>query len=154
VRAAIGAIVGGELDGDQMTHDLRPGVVAALGGSRRWTLGDGQWFVTGSATLSVAVSSTRVDGASSDVRFVAADLNIGAIAGRTFAARWSPYLLARAFGGPVFWSIADEDVTGTDTSHVQIGGGLSVTLPYRFGVSLDVSVLGEQSASLGVSRQL
>ena len=155
VRVALGAILDGELDGDGMpvTHDLGPGLVAAVGGSRRWTPGGGAWFVTGSASLSVAVSSSRAPGSDS-TRFVATDLRVGAIGGRTFATRWSPYLLARAFGGPVLWSIAGEDVTGTDTTHVQLGAGLSVALPWSLTAMIDVSALGEQAVSLGISKQL
>lgn len=155
VRLAVGAILDGHLDGDEapVIHDLGPGVVAAAGGSRRWTPGGGAWFVTASASLSVATASTRAPGMD-PARFLATDARVGAIGGRTFAERWSPYLLARAFGGPVLWSIAGDDVTGTDTTHVQIGAGLSAALPWRLTAVIDVSALGEQAVSLGISKQL
>jgi hypothetical protein len=154
IRGALGIVLDGELDGADGAHDMRTGLAAALGVSRRWTLGDGQWFITGSATLSAATASTEREDDDSATPYTAADLNIGAIAGRTFRTRWSPYLLARAFGGPVWWTIGDEDVTGTDTRHFQLGAGLSVVLPWKLSAVVDVSALGEQSASFGISRQL
>lgn len=156
IRAAIGALLDGalEADGASGTHDLAPGVVGALGVARQWKLGDGYWFITGSAGLSVAAASTRAVGATEDPRFVAGDVRIGAIAGRTFDEMWSPYVLARAFGGPVSWSIDGMDVVGSDTRHVQLGAGLSVVTPLGLTVVVDVSALGEQGASLGASWRL
>lgn len=154
-RAALGALIDGRLDdGISPTHDMNPGVVGALGAARQWKLGDGYWFITGSAGLSVVAASTHTPGETDEPRFVAGDVRIGAIAGRTFAEMWSPYVLARAFGGPVFWSIAGMDQTGTDTRHFQLGAGLSVVTSLGLSVVVDVSALGEQGASLGASWRL
>jgi hypothetical protein len=76
------------------------------------------------------------------------------IAGRTFAKMWNPYVLARAFGGPVSWSIDAMNVLGSDTRHFQLGAGLSVVTVLGLTVTLDVSALGEQGASLGASWRL
>lgn len=155
-RVAIGALLDGGLDREDMpdTHDLDPGVVGALGVSRQWTLGDGYWFITGSAGLSIAAASTHEPGATDDPRFVAGDLRVGAIAGRTLAGIWNPYLLARAFGGPVWWSIDGMDTVGTDTRHFQLGAGLSVVTSLGLTIVVDISALGEQGASLGASWRL
>jgi hypothetical protein len=155
-RAAFGALVDGGLENDAMpgTHDLGAGVVGAIGVARQWTLGDGKWFVTGSAGLSVAAASTHEPGATDDPRFVAGDARVGAIAGRTFATIWNPYVLARGFGGPVFWHVAGMDTTGSDTRHFQLGAGLSVATSIGLTVVIDVSALGEQGASLGASWRL
>jgi hypothetical protein len=155
-RAAFGALLDGalEADGAAGTHDLSPGVVGALGAARQWKLGDGYWFITGSAGLSIAAAATSTTGSTENPRLVAGDARIGAIAGRTFAEMWSPYVLARAFGGPVSWSIAGTDVVGSDTRHFQLGAGLSVVTSLGLTVVVDVSVLGEQGASLGASWRL
>jgi len=154
-RGTLGALLDGGLDdGTSGTHDLGAGVVGAVGAARQWKLGDGYWFVTGSAGISVAVSSTHTAGATSDPRFVAGDMRIGAIAGRTFGEIWSPYVLARGFGGPVFWSVNGMDVTGTDTRHFQLGAGMSVATSIGLTVVVDISALGEQGASLGASWRL
>jgi hypothetical protein len=65
----------------------------------------------------------------------------------------SPYLLARAFGGPVFWELDAMAVGGTDTHHFQLGAGVSVTTG-SLSVLVDVAALGEQAASLGVALRL
>ena len=154
-RASFGALVDGKLEGDAMdTHDIAPGIVGALGVARQWKLGDGYWFVTGTAGLSVAAASTHRAGESDEPRFVAADARIGAIAGRTFAEMWNPYILARGFGGPVWWTIAGSDATGTDTRHYQLGAGISVVTTFGLTIVVDVAALGEQAASLGASWRL
>lgn len=155
-RATFGALVDGGLEREAMpgVHDLAPGLVGAVGVSRQWTLGDGSWFITGSGGLSVAAASTHEAGAADDPRFVAGDLRIGAIGGRTLAKIWNPYVLARAFGGPVWWTVDAMDTTGTDTRHFQLGAGLSVATSFGLTVSVDVSAVGEQAASLGASWRL
>jgi hypothetical protein len=160
LRLSAGVITGGSLESDDapVRFDLRPGGMIGFAGSRQWTPGDGRWFVTGTGSFSIALASTRPadgsDGGGPSERFLAGDLRIGAIAGRTFADRISPYLLARAFGGPVFWTIAGDSVSGGDASHVQLGAGVSVTLPWQLTATVDVSALGEQAVSLGISRRL
>jgi hypothetical protein len=156
LRLSAGVITGGSLERDDapVRFGLRPGGMVGFAGSRQWTPGDGRWFVTGTGSFSIALASTRMEGGGPNERFLAGDLRIGAIAGRTFADRISPYLLARAFGGPVFWTIAGDSVSGGDASHLQLGAGLSVTLPWKLTATVDVSAVGEQAVSLGVSRRL
>ena len=140
-RGSLGVIVDGSID----DHDMTAGAVVGVGASRQWTRD--YWFVTGSAGVSVAAAS------SNDERFTAGDFRIGAIAGRTFGIV-SPYLLARGFGGPVWWTVDGMSTVGSDTRHFQIGGGLSVTTSFGLTIVADVSALGEQAASLGVSWRL
>jgi hypothetical protein len=153
VRLAAGAILGGELEGDGMprTFAMGRGFVGSVSGARRWALGDRAWFVTGS--LSASGGRTTTTGPT-DGRLTAFDLRIGAIAGRTFGDLISPYVLARAFAGPVLWTVAGEERVGSDPSHVQLGGGVSVATSFGLSAVIDVSVVGEQSASLGASWQL
>jgi len=135
-----------------VSFDMGTGLVGSVSGSRRWSLGaDKKWFVTGSVTASAG--TTHTSGASSE-RFTATDLRGGVIAGRTFADRLSPYLLVRGFGGPVMWKVGGSDVTGTDTHHYQIGVGVSLALPIGLSGVIDLSLLGEQAASIGLSWRL
>jgi hypothetical protein len=153
LRATLGALVDGGLEGNGAlgTHDIAPGVVGAIGAARQWTPGESGWFITGSAGLSIAAASTHETGAAGEPRFVAADVRIGAIAGRTVAKIWSPYVLARAFGGPVWWKIDGASVSGSDTRHFQLGAGMSLATSFGLTMVADVSALGEQAASLGAS---
>ena len=150
-RGSLGVIIDGSLE-DDAKHDMNPGVVAAIGAARQWSLGDGQWFVTGSVGVSIAASSTVAPG--DDPRFTAGDFRIGAIAGRTLAKIWNPYVLARGFGGPVWWTVDGMSTVGTDTRHFQLGAGASVATSIGLTIAVDVSVLGEQAASLGASWRL
>lgn len=52
------------------------------------------------------------------------------------------------------WQVDGDDVVGSDVHHVQLGAGASVTTAAGLSVLVDVSVVGEQSASLGVSLRL
>lgn len=153
VRGSIGAVMDGSLEGDGRTYDIGPGIVAAASASKQWAFGD--WFVTGSLGAGISRTTTREGGRNTGVEhsLIGIDvLRVGVMAGRTFGVV-SPYVMARGFGGPVLWTIDEMDVTGTDTSKFQLGAGVSVTAS---GLSflLDVSALGERSASLGMSYQL
>jgi hypothetical protein len=97
--------------------------------------------------MSIAIAS------SNDARFTAGDVRIGAIAGRTFGPV-SPYVLARGFGGPVWWAVDGASTVGSDTRHFQLGAGLSLTTSFGLTIVADVSALGEQAASLGASWRL
>jgi hypothetical protein len=150
VRGAIGIVLDGDLEAGDRTHDIGPGVVASLGVARRFPLG--AFFIDVSASASISRTTTREGGGPAEALVAIDILRAGVTAGRTFGIV-SPYVLARAFGGPVWWTLDDTDVTGTDTSHFQLGAGVSITSG-AWSVVVDLAALGEQSASLGVVRRL
>ena len=144
---AVGAVLGGRLEEPAGGHDLGTGLVATASVSRQWQRAP--WFVTGTGSFGASRVPTQADGGGAGETLVGIDGRVGATAGRTVGPV-SPYLLLRAFGGPVLWQLGGMDVVGTDTTHVQLGAGVSAS----FGpatVVLDVSALGERSASLGLS---
>jgi hypothetical protein len=153
VRGSIGSVLDGALEGEGRTHDIGPGVVIAATASKQWAFGD--WFVTGSLGMGASRTTTREAGAGGERQsLIGIDLiRLGVMAGRTFGAL-SPYVMARGFGGPVLWTLDAMDVRGTDTSKFQLGGGLSVTTASGLSLLLDVSALGERSASVGMSYRL
>ncbi len=160
-----GGIAGGELVHGAARDTIGPGF-AAFGGIA-WRAYDGTDalpFVQLTATLSGTHALTRTDdrgthtdGSSSagarpeTPRFTAFDLRVGAIAGKTFANAFTPYVTARAFGGPITWRFDGASVTGTDLYKYQLGGGLSLAL---FGRRLDVFAegiaLGERGLAAGI----
>ncbi len=153
VRGSIGTVLDGTLEGEGRTHDIGPGIVGAAGVSKQWASGD--WFVTGSLGAGIS-RTTTLDGAAGGARQTLVGIDVlraGVIAGRTFGSA-SPYLMGRAFGGPVLWTLDDMDVRGSDTSKFQLGAGVSVTTASGLSLLLDVSALGERSASLGMSYRL
>lgn len=155
VRLAAGAVLGGSLELGDSTHDVAPGWLVVAGVSRNVTFA-GRWFVSGSVTAGVSSTRTREDAPGAmDARLSAGDVRLGVIAGVTLWERLSPYLLARAFGGPVMWTLGGEDITGSDQHHYQLGAGASASLPWwNASVLVDGSVLGERALSIGVSAEL
>ena len=156
VRGSIGTVIDGALEGDGRTHDIGPGLIAAASVSKQWAFGD--WFVTGSLGAGVSRTTTREGGSGmgdgEQQSLVGIDvIRAGVMAGRTFGVA-SPYLMARGFGGPVLWTVDEMDVRGTDTSKFQLGAGVSVSTESGLSFLLDVSALGERSASLGMSYRL
>ena len=149
VRASLGAVLDGALAGEGRRYQLDPGVVGAIAIARPWTWGP--WLVHGTASLGASRVTTtqRVAGAPPDGR-VAIDARIGATAGRQLGPVM-PYALARAFGGPVLWTIDGAGVTGTDAYHVQLGAGATLSIGDAWSVMIDVAALGERAASVGVS---
>ena len=155
IRAALGVLAGGSLEGEGRTFDLGAGIVGSIGVARQWSRAP--WFVTGSAGLGASRASTRETLAAGmhgpRVSLTAIDGRAGVTAGRTFGP-FSPYLLARVFGGPVFWHWDGDATTGTDTRHFQLGAGASLAIGARATILVDLAALGERAASLGVAVNL
>lgn len=149
VRASLGAVVAGALAGEGRRYDIAPGVVGAVAIARPWTWGP--WFVHGTASVGASRVPTteRVAGAPSE-GLVAIDARVGATAGRQLGPVM-PYVLARAFGGPVFWTVDAAGIVGTDAYHVQLGAGATVAIGDAWSVMIDVAALGERAASVGVA---
>jgi len=92
---------------------------------------------------------TRLDDNSPDVPWRAADVRVGVTAGKTFG-RARPYVVARAFGGPVSWHVAGQAITGSDSHHYQLGAGIALDLPAHFDLSVEAAPLGEQGLAAGL----
>lgn len=133
-------------------YDIGPGFSAFTG--LAWRVLDAKDdftpFIHLTATLSFSHAATR--SAVSNDRYSAVDFRFGAIIGKTLGdSGITPYVAARAFGGPVFWRLDGESVTGTDLYKYQLGGGLSLAL---FDRKIDVFVegigLGERGLAAGI----
>ncbi len=155
VRLAAGAVLGGSLELGGSTYDVEPGWLVVAGVSRSFTFSE-RWFVSGSVTAGVSSASTRADAPGGmDASLTAGDVRLGVIAGVTLWERLSPYVLARAFAGPVMWTLGGEDITGSDQHHYQLGVGTSVSLPWwSASVVVNGSLLGERALSIGISAEL
>lgn len=155
VRAALGLLAGGSLETEGRTFDLGTGIVGSVGVARQWSWAP--WFLTGSASLGASRASTResLTGGMRGPResLTAIDIRGGITAGRSFGP-FSPYVLARVFGGPVLWTLDGESTSGTDTRHFQLGAGASLSLGARATILVDIAALGERAASLGVAVNL
>jgi hypothetical protein len=164
-QVGAGGVAGGELVHGAARDTIGPGF-AAFGGIA-WRAYDGTDalpFVQLTATLSATHALTRTDdrgtrtdgstspGARAETpRFTAFDLRVGAIAGKTFANAFTPYVTARAFGGPIAWHFDGASVTGTDLYKYQLGGGLSLALfDRRLDVFAEGIAMGERGFAAGI----
>jgi hypothetical protein len=145
LEAAVGPFLGGSITTPAARYSLAPGLATALGGSWRLIDTDGAVpFVLLTAQLSYIASS-----APPGTGYSAFDLRLGGAVGWTFWHALTPYVVGRAFGGPVYWRYLGAAVTGTDDHHWQAGGGLSVRVK-RLDVFAEGVPLGEQGVTAGV----
>jgi hypothetical protein len=151
-RLSGGAILGGDFSGEGRSYDLEPGWTASLSGARQW-FGEPDKTPFFTTVLSLSASRARIVEAASgdDVAISATDLRLAVLFGYTFGGVFSPYLVGRAFGGPVGFRQDGRDRTGGDRHHYAVGLGASVTLAERIDLLVDGTFLGERSLSGGAS---
>jgi hypothetical protein len=131
-------------------YDFGPGPIVAAGVAYR--IVDGRPFVVLSSVLSGSVTTTHVSGETEGgAQYEAFDLRLGVIAGTTLFDVFSPYAVARVFGGPVFWHYQSHALTGTDVSHVQLGAGGALLIAQRLHLFVEGIPLGEQALSAGLT---
>ncbi|MBP9111875.1 MAG: hypothetical protein KBF88_03660 [Polyangiaceae bacterium] len=160
-QGGLGASYGGSTRMPDGPHSFNPGGLATFGVSYRIYGGptasekgeavDRNPFIVLSAQLSMNATTTQVGlDASTNTRYLAFDLRLGAAVGVTLFERFRPYALARIFGGPIFWSYRGESLTGTDLYKYQLGGGASVSIANGVSVFAEGVFLGETGASGGL----
>jgi hypothetical protein len=149
LHAGAGTTFGGRLTLPNGAYEFSPGFAAQLGAS--WQIMRGLPFVVLTSLLSFSAASTRLQGSEDTTGYQALDLRVGAIAGVTLIDIISPYALARAFGGPVFWRYQGASVTGTDVSHYQVGAGIAMVVARRMEVFAEGVPLGERALAAGLS---
>jgi hypothetical protein len=145
-----GAGFAGHLQAPDGEHHFSPGPSAAAGVT--YSVIAGRPFVAVSGVISGAFARTQLHGTTdSAANYSAFDLRVGVVAGTTLFEVFSPYVVARVFGGPVFWHYQGAAVTGTDASHFQVGAGFSLRMPAWFDLFFEGVPLGEQALSGGVA---
>jgi hypothetical protein len=141
-------VVAGELDAPGVTYDVRPGFLTSVALSHQW-LGERAAFLVTSVSAGVSTTQTE-DPSGSTARLTATDLRGSLLLGYTFAQTLSPYLLVRAFGGPVWWALPGDTLRGSDRDHYAFGAG-AVLRVGALRLSVSGSALGERSVSAGVA---
>jgi hypothetical protein len=145
----LGASVAGALRLGTSAFNLRPGPLAAASIACRVVDERKVWpFVLASLSLAGSWGQSALRGGQGTDSIVAADARIGVAAGKTIAHILSPYVTARAFGGPILWKYAGQNVTGTDAHHYQMGAGFSLALG-RFDLHVEMAPLGERELAAG-----
>ena len=154
LSAGLGAAFGGKLEAPDGSHPFTPGIAAGLGVSYRVVEGAtpvGRAFVLVGGDLSFTGASTQHDGAGARTAYDALDLRASVTGGLTWRNVLSGYVVARAFGGPVYWSYQGASVLGTDTHHYQVGAGLALLVAKRVDLFVEGVPLGEQAVAAGAS---
>jgi hypothetical protein len=148
-----GAVLDGSLNPDPgAAHDVQPGWIATLAGG--WTPLPERGalpFVSTSISLGVAGATTvQTDGADSR-SLLSMDARAAVVVGKSlFGALWTPYVVARGFSGPVFWTIDNEEQTGGDEHHFQIGIGSVLSCPRGFDLLVEWAPLGARGFTGGI----
>jgi hypothetical protein len=146
---SLGGLVAGRIEG----RELGPGVQLALGASylakrershQRWP------FVLLTGSLAGAFADGVAD--DGDHHYLALDGRVGVAVGKSLAkGRYTGYLAARAFGGPVMWRRGGEDVSGGDRYHVTVGAGATFRVPGVLDLGIELMPLGERSVTASVT---
>ncbi|MFO0587626.1 MAG: hypothetical protein U0441_08805 [Polyangiaceae bacterium] len=150
LQIGAGATLGGRFEFEGARFSLDPGWLASFAST--WRIVDGRGrlpFVIGGVAVGATGGDTR-DASDHTEHMLALDVRISGMVGKTFYDVLSPYLVARAFGGPIFWRYQGVDRTGTDQYHVQLGAGVLVALPSHFDAFAEAIPLGERAAVAGL----
>ena len=154
-RAGWSLSASGILDGEIEERDISGG--AGLGAAFTYLPlyeTERRPFVAVTGNASAALARAVADD-STTRSWIAVDFRFGAMAGKSFfEGALVLHAAARAFGGPVMWRRANEDVTGGDRYHVTAGAGLTWHLNQRWTLSVEAMPLGEQTYAGGVSWNL
>jgi hypothetical protein len=147
-----GALIDGEFERGGVTDDFSPGVLLLTGASYRLVTNEGpRPFVLLGGQVAYVNARTRQENAAGaeSVGYNAFDVRFGPVVGWTFWNTLSPYVLARLFGGPVFWRYQGEAIVGGDTHHYQLGAGLSLLIAKRVDLFVEGVPLGEVNVAGG-----
>ena len=149
-----GAVVRGTIgkQGGDVTARVLPGPLAAVSLSWRVLgLKETEPLLLLSTTFSFVTHDTvLLDNSHS--RYTAGDVRFGVICGKTLWDVFTPYAVARVFGGPVFYSAAG--ISGTDLYHFQLGAGATVSVARRVDFFFEAIALGERALTGGIGLTL
>lgn len=150
VQLAAGALLSGTWNRPGAPGTLQQGPMAHLSATWMALDGAGGWpFVSISAGLSAFAASATGAGNPATERVTAGDLSLSAAVGRSFLGTIAPYAGLRLFGGPVTWTLAGQERTGSDRYHFQVALGLAAALPAGLDLVVEGSPLGQRSLSAG-----
>jgi hypothetical protein len=148
-QLSLGAITSGTMSFVGSSHRFNAGLSIALSASYRMLEENPKRpFAILTGTFGYAAAKTQ-EPARASVAYNAFDLRLGAAVGKTFADLFAVYLTARVFGGPIFWKLRDEAVTGTDLYKYQLGMGASVSPLKHVDLFIEGIPVGERALSFG-----
>lgn len=157
VGGGAGAGLGGLFTIGETRHKVLPGWLVTASWSRRLLDGVGRNpFLLVGLSLGASGASTRRETTGTTVAptesLYALDLRVALTVGKTFWNVLTPYVSARAFGGPVFWSHQNKNLIGGDQYHFQLAAGVVSALPRGFDLFVDGSPVGERAITIGAGK--
>jgi hypothetical protein len=146
VTAGAGAVVSGSLDAGGAQYRMEPGWLVRLGATWMALDARGPWpFLAVSGSLAASgVTTVAPDGARAPLTSV--DAGLSASAGWPIAGVVAPYVGAKVFGGPVWWTLDGASTTGSDVNHWQVAFGIAASLPLGIDVLAEWAPFGARSA--------
>jgi hypothetical protein len=146
LQAGAGAVIGGGLDAGGVSYSMDPGWLARVGASWLAVEGRGWWpFVALSASFAASgVQTTGPGGVKAPLTSIDAGLSVSV--GKAFFGAVAPYVGAKVFGGPVFWTLDGASTTGTDVDHWQVAFGVLASLPLGIDLTAEWAPFGARSA--------
>lgn len=146
ITAGAGAVISGNVDAGGVSFAMDPGWLVRLGATWLPLDGSGPWpFVALSASLAASGVGTTAPGLPRTY-LTSLDAGLSVSAGKSIAGIVAPYVGAKVFGGPVFWSLGGASTTGTDVNHWQVAFGAAASLPLGIDVLVEWAPFGAQSA--------
>ena len=136
---------------NRATYSLSPGPLGVVTASfRPVDEGGARPFVVVAGSFGASLLWTKLNnGNETSDSMTALDGRLGVAAGKTIGGVASPYVLARAFGGPVLWTYQGASSSGTDVYHYQLGAGL-VVRSGAFDAVVEGVPLGERAIVAGM----
>jgi hypothetical protein len=146
VTAGAGAVVSGSIDAGGVSYTMEPGWLVRLGATWMALDGSGPWpFVALSASLAASGVGTTAPGVPR-ASLTSLDAGLSVSAGKAIAGVVAPYVGAKVFGGPVFWTLGGTSTTGTDVAHWQVAFGVAASLPLGIDLLVEWAPFGARSA--------
>jgi len=151
LQFAAGGFLTGAIGSYAARRTMLPGGVLAFSVAYRAIdqAGFGRPFLLFTGTIAGLIGATSHPTENTD--YEAFDLRVGAVLGTRIPLgkiALLPYVVGRLFGGPIFWTLDREHVTGTDAYKHQLGGGATLTVG-RFDIFIEAIAVGERSMSAG-----
>jgi hypothetical protein len=148
-QLSLGALTAGTMNFTDSSHRFNAGLSLSVSASFQMLEENAKRpFAILTGTFGYATAKTH-EQARANVGYNAFDLRLGAAVGKTFADVFAVYLTARVFGGPIFWKLRDEAVTGTDLYKYQVGMGASVSPLKGVDLFIEGIPVGERALSFG-----
>jgi hypothetical protein len=148
-QLSLGAITSGTMNFVDSRHQFNSGLSVSVSASLRALEENAKGpFVILTGIFGFATAKTY-EQARANIAYNAFDLRLGASVGKTFADLFAVYLTARIFGGPIFWQLRDQAVTGTDLYKYQAGMGVSMSPLKHIDIFIEGIPVGERALSMG-----